>query len=210
MSTELFEVLERHDLNSLAAWLSRGADPNAVRQEPPAWLPLHAAIEELEHGGPIEALVLLLRHGASVDGLDAAWDATPLLMALFRHQPEAARILLAAGADPNTVGAEGDSPLRWSVEQDDGETAAMLLRCGAAGTIDSAGGASGMTALGRAASRLNIPMIELLLDGGADPRALDADRRTAREHLPARERDPPAWDRAAALLEPRIAGTSPQ
>ena len=64
--------------------------------------------------------------------------------------------------------------------------------------------------LGRAASRLNIPMIGLLLDGGADPRALDADRRTAREHLPARERDPPAWDRAAALLEPRLAGTSPQ
>jgi ankyrin repeat protein len=206
MATELFAAIEKHDLNAIAALLSHGADPNVVRPEAPEWLPLHAAIEELEHGGPIEAIVLLLRHGAAVDGLTAMRDATPLLMALFRNQPEAVRMLLAAGADPNVEGAEGDSPLRWSVAHNDHETAAMLLRCGAAVTIDSAGGPSGMSALGRAAHRLNIPMIELLLDAGADPEALDCDLRTARERLPARESDPEACHAANALLEHRSSG----
>jgi ankyrin repeat protein len=201
MSTELFEAIEQHDLNRLAALLAGGANPNATQAQGYGWRPLHAAIEELEQGGSIETLVLLLRHDAAGDGWDAAHDATSLLMALFRGQHEAVRMLLAAGADPNVVGGEGDSPLRWSVELGDRETVAMLLRCGADKTIDGAGGASGMTALGRAVSQLNIPMIVLLLDAGADPEALDADRRTARERLPPRETvDPQAWDAAVGLL----------
>lgn len=205
MSIELFEATEQHDLSRLVSLLSRGADPNATRAEGPGWRPLHTAIEELEHGGSIEALVLLLRHGAAVDGWDAKRDTTPLLMALFRHQLEAVRMLLAAGADPNVVGGEGDSPLRWSVEHDDFETAAMLLRCGATKTIDSAGGASGMSALGRAASQLNVPMIDLLLRAGADPDALDADHQIALERLPPRDtKDPQVWAAAAALLQDQL------
>ena len=98
MSTELFEAIEQHHLNRLASLLSLGADPNAQQTQGPGWCALHAAIEELEHGGSIEAVVLLLRHGAAVDRWDAAHDATPLLMALFRRQIETVRILLAAGA----------------------------------------------------------------------------------------------------------------
>jgi ankyrin repeat protein len=204
MSTELFEAIEKYDLVQLAALLDGGANPNALKAEWPNWLPLHAAVNELEDGGPLEALILLLRHGARVDGLDADRDATPLLMALFRKQLEAARILLAAGADPNFRGGEGDSPLRVCVEHGQREMAAMLLRCGATQTLDDAGGLSGMTALGRAASRLDIPMLELLLEAGADPVALDADRRTAQERLPPREpANQEAWDSAAALLAGR-------
>ncbi|WP_257459758.1 ankyrin repeat domain-containing protein [Archangium lipolyticum] len=207
MSTELFEAIETYDLARLAALLDGGADPNAVKADGPRWLPLHAAVNELEDGGPIEALILLLRHGAHVDGLDADRDATPLLLALFRKQPEAARILLAAGADPNFRGGEGDSPLRVCVEQGALEMAALLLRCGATQSLDDAGGMSGMTALGRAASRLDIPMIELLLGAGADPEVLDTDRQTAREHLPPRGPDnQEAWDAAAALLAGRSHG----
>jgi ankyrin repeat protein len=204
MSDDIFKAIEQHNLDQLASLLSGATDPNMVQSQEPGWRPLHAAIEELEQGGTIETLILLLRYGADVDAWDANHAATPLLMALFRGQREATRILLARGASPNVVGCEGDSPLRWAVERDDLETAAMLLRCGAAKTINDARGPSGMTALGRAASHLNIPMINLLLDGGADPIALDADRRTARERLPQREdADPQDWDRAVALLDPR-------
>ena len=203
MSAELFAAIEKHDLDRLAALLSRGADPNAVKPDWPGWLALHAAVNELEEGGSVEAVVLLLRHGASVDGLDPSRDATPLLMALFRNQLEAARMLLAAGANPNVVGSEGDSPLRWCVERGDTEMAATLLRCGATGTINDAGGPSGMSALGRAASRLDVATVTLLLGAGADPKALDADRRTALERLPPRDPDTPeAWDAVAALLAP--------
>jgi ankyrin repeat protein len=206
MPTDIFEALENHDLDRLSALMVSGADPNAAKAEWPKWLPLHAAVEELEYGGPIEALVLLLRHGALVDGLDAGRDATPLLMAVFRNQPEAVRVLLAAGADPNFRGSEGDSPLRACVERGDLEMAAMLLRCGATQTIDGTGGPSGMSALGRAASQLDAAMLKLLLQAGADPAALDADRMTARERLPPRgAQNPEAWDAAAALLAGRSA-----
>lgn len=208
MSKELFEAIEAHDVDGLARVLEQGADPHALKAEWPGWLPLQAAVEELEYGGPVEALVLLLRHGASIEGM-APHDrtATSLLMAVFRRQPEAVRILLAAGADPNYRGSEGDSPLRASVELGDHAMAVMLLRCGATRTIDEFGGPSGMSALGRAASRLDVPMIELLLRAGADPDASDLDRQRARERLPPRaSENQEAWDAAAALLAGRSRG----
>jgi ankyrin repeat protein len=204
MSDDIFKAIEQHDLDRLASLLSGATDPNMVQSREPRWRPLHAAIEELEQGGTIETLILLLRYGADVDAWDTNHAATPLLMALFRSQREATRILLARGASANVVGCEGDSPLRWAVEKDDLETAAMLLRCGAAKTINDARGVSGMTALGRAVSHLNIPMINLLLDAGADPKALDADHRTAHQRLPRREDvDPQVWDLAVAKLDRR-------
>ncbi|WP_395845155.1 ankyrin repeat domain-containing protein [Archangium violaceum] len=179
----------------------------ALKEDWPRWMPLHAAVEELEYGGPVEALVLLLRHGAHVDGLGADRHATPLLMAVFRRQPEAVRILLASGADPNFRGSEGDSPLRACAEQGEHAMASLLLRCGATRSINEAGGLSCMTALGLAASRLDVPMSEPLLQAGAAPEVLDLDRQTAREHLPPRtSENQRAWDAAEALLASRSRG----
>lgn len=178
----IFTALEAHDLDGLASVLAGGADPNALKPAPPHWSPLHEAIEQLEDGGSIEALVLLLRHGAAVEGSEGD---TPLLMALYRDQPDAVRLLLGAGANPNVRGMEGDSPLRVAVERGDHATAAMLLRCGAGGTIDDAGAPTGASALGIAAKRLDVQMIRLLLQAGADPAARDADGLTAHDRLPA-------------------------
>ncbi|HBB35293.1 MAG TPA: hypothetical protein DDZ80_27815 [Cyanobacteria bacterium UBA8803] len=202
MLIALFQAIENQDLNLIASLLSNGTNPNILYPEFPGWTPLDHAIEQLEDGGSIEAIILLLRHGASVNIWDANHDATPLLMALFRGQIEAVRLLLAVGADPNVVGSEGDSPLRWCVEQGDYETAAMLLRCGATKTIDNAGGMGGMTALGIAAKRLDLKMIELLLQAGANPQVYDADKLTPYQRLPQRNKteDDVIWLAAAALL----------
>jgi len=100
----MFTALEAHDLDGLASVLAGGADPNALKPAPPHWSPLHEAIEQLEDGGSIEELVLLLRHGAAVEGSEGD---TPLLMALYRDQPDAVRLLLGAGANPNVRGMEG-------------------------------------------------------------------------------------------------------
>lgn len=201
MSTALHDAVERHDLQGLRTLLEGGADPDVCAPESPQWSALNAAIEELAEGGPLQAVELLLAHGAAINGADGPRDFTPLMLAILTRQPPAARLLLAAGADPNVVGAEGDSALRLAVEQDDRDLAALLLSHGADRTIDGAGGPSGMNALGRAASRLNIEMIRLLLEAGARPEALDADYRTAYERLPPRAAaDGAAWDAAAALL----------
>lgn len=201
MSIGLFEAIEQHDANRVAELLSQGADPNAAREQWPGWIPLHAAIEELDYGGSVEVVTLLLNHGADVNGWDAQHEATPLLMAIFRSNREAVRILLEAGANPNVRSGEGDSPLRWCVENGDRETAALLLQYGASKTIDEFGGACGYTALGMAARKLNLGMIDLLLDAGANPEALDEDYQTAREHVP-----PPGSvdERIRALAEAKL------
>lgn len=177
---ELFEAIESGDVDRVRAVLAAGADPDAIQPDHwPSWRPLHAAIEALEEGGPLEILTVLLEHGATVDGWDGQRDATPLLMAVFRGQKEAARLLLDAGADVNVVGGEGDSPLRWAVQSGDTETVRLLLERGAARDLDVGGGVSGMNALGIAARRLDVAMVRLLLEAGARPDAPDADGWTA-------------------------------
>jgi ankyrin repeat protein len=198
---ELFDAIARHDLGRLAAALAAGANPNAAQPEFPKFTALQAAIEELEEGGPLAALQLLLDHGAAVDGWDPKHDATPLLMAVFRDQPEAVELLLAAGANPNVRGSEGDTPLRWCVEKNNIEMAKLLLEHGAAETIDSVGGELGMTALGLACKSLNLPMVELLLDAGANPDREDENLRTPFERLPPRTRtNATTWNRIREAL----------
>ena len=206
MSTELIEAVKHQDLNRVAALLAQGADPNVGQTEWPYWTPLGAAIEELDNGGSMEMLHLLLKNGADVNGWDSDHQATPLLMAMFRNNKEVMRMLLEAGADPNAVGAEGDSPLRWAAENDDLEMAKLFLQFGADKTINKFGGFSRSTPLGLAAGNLSIPMIELLLNAGADPEAPDDDDEPARESLPPREfSDPEVWDTALELLSLRTA-----
>lgn len=196
--SDVFDAIESHDLDRLASLLSGGSDPNAVKPAPPHWSPLHEAINELEDGGALEALILLLRHGAGVEGSEGD---TPLLMALYREQPAAVYLLLAAGANPNVRGLEGDSPLRVAVERGDVSVAATLLRCGARTTLHEPGGPTGASALGIAAMRLDVPTIALLLQSGADPAALDADHLSARDRLPPRTADNTnARDEAERLL----------
>lgn len=204
MSVDLHHAIQAHDLDTLARLLAAGDDPNGLATERLGWRPLHAAINEIEDGGDVEAVVLLLRHGADCNLWDADHDATPLLMALFREQRDAALMLLAAGADPNVKGDEGDTPLSWCVQQGDLKMAATLLRAGAAKTIDQSTALEWRTALGHAAYRLDIEMIRLLLASGASADATDSDRCTARERLPERtEENAEKWDVAVELLSPK-------
>ena len=206
MPSGLLEAIDRHDITQLAALLATGADPNVDPPSQRSWVPLKLAVSELDDGGPIEAVLLLLRHGALADGGRDLSGVTPLVVAAMYGQVDAARLLLAAGADPNARDDEGDSPLRLAVEKRDQAMAALLLLCGADKTVHDSGGPSGMSALGRAAWGLDIPMIRLLLSAGADPNETDMDRQTAKERLPARAAsDAQFWDVAASLLEGRPA-----
>jgi ankyrin repeat protein len=113
-------------------------------------------------------------------------------------------MLLAAGADPNVRGAEGDIPLSMCVERGDMKMAAALLRAGAAKTIEESGGPMGMNALGRAVARLDIEMIRLLLAWGASITTRDVDRRLPRDLLPPRtEENAGKYDLALELLSPK-------
>jgi len=187
MSIDLFTAIETHDISVLRTLLKHGADPDAPQASWPGLRPLHAAIYALEDGGSLEAISLLLEHGADVNAWDQPRTSTPLIAAITSGQRAAVERLLRAGADPNVRNGEGDSPLRLCAAGGDALTAALLLQVGATKTIDEWGGLRGYTALGLAASRLDLAMMKLLLDAGADRSAPDEDGHTARERLPPRD-----------------------
>jgi ankyrin repeat protein len=191
MSNALLEAIQTRDVERLAALLATGADPNEIGKSRRGKdiLPLLAAIWELEDfseddpgepepAGPIELVVLLLRYGAKVNGWDVNKDGDPLLTAVLMNNIDAARLLLAQGADPNVCDNAGTAPLRWCAENGYLEMARLLLLCGATQTIHEGAGPTGMNALGFAATRLNVDMVRLLLAHGADPRIEDVDDMT--------------------------------
>lgn len=206
MSEPLLTAIRARDVELLADLLAAGANPDEPLTTD-GLTPVQAAVDELEAlgeeepGGPIELLVVLLRHGASVNTWDAQHTSTPLLTAVQIRHVEAVRLLLAAGADPNVRDNEGDSPLRICAHQGFLDVARLLLLCGADKAIHEAGGPAGMNALGLAAYALNVEMVRLLLAHGANPHLPDADRMTVFDHL----RHAPAAD-AAALERKREIG----
>lgn len=205
MPDDLFEAIEAHDAPRVGALLAAGADPDAVSTAPPHWKPLEAAIEAVYHGGPVqtmnEIVRLLVQHGADVNAWDDARHLTPLLAAVYWHNHEAARLLLAAGGDPGAINGADETALLMAVEDDDTEMARLLLAHGAAALIDRSGGVGGITPLGRAALNFSVSMIRLLLGEGARIDAADSDGRLPRDYLPARDAANGAtWDEALELL----------
>jgi ankyrin repeat protein len=102
--------IRARDIDRLAELLASGADPNipSTSGSTPLLVAVYEleALSELEPGGPIDAVVLLLRYGVRANDWNEGHRTTPLLEAVMINHIEAVRILLAAGADPNVRGEE--------------------------------------------------------------------------------------------------------
>lgn len=126
-----------------------------------------------------ERVAELLAKGAEVDSLDAAgW--TPLMWSIDMAQAwgeplEVARLLLAAGADPNSAASSGETVLMRACERNNLDVLEALLAAGA----DPNRGGDGSTPLHRATYQGFVAGIRRLLAAGADPEARDSDGRTA-------------------------------
>ena len=79
------------DLDIARELIDKGADVNK-----PGWTPLHYAATK----GHLKMMDLLLEHYAFIDA-QAPNGNTPLMMAAFYSTPEAVKLLIEAGADPN-------------------------------------------------------------------------------------------------------------
>jgi len=112
---------------------------------------------------------VLLLAGCTTHRQASSGGLTPLIIAARDGSVPAVEALLRHGADPDLRGGvNGWTPLMHAVHKNQIGAARALLDGGA--QVDSRG-RSGETALMMAAGYGYTPMVELLLDRGADPRA---------------------------------------
>jgi hypothetical protein len=99
-----------------------------------------------------------------------------LHMAINTNDTKRVQELLDMGVNPNAKAGDGDAPLHLAIEEEtDPEILKILLRAGSeVDTKDKLG----LTPLARAATALNEPAMEILLDAGANPNEIDNDRAT--------------------------------
>ncbi|BCK87090.1 hypothetical protein MIZ01_0860 [Sideroxyarcus emersonii] len=127
----------------------------------------------------------LLRAGFALpDTLQAGIDGTianattPLMHAARMGDAQALDALLARGADPALLNADGNGALWFACFADSLACAAALIRAGA--PLDSQN-VNGATALIYCASAGKTPLVGLLLDAGADAGLMTLDDFTALE-----------------------------
>jgi len=149
--------------------LQAGADPDA--RDSDEQVPLHYAAQQ----GAGEAIRTLCKYGADVDAHEESGD-TPLCRAVFCDQCEVVRVLLEeCGADSNTPGPDGLTPLHVAARAGSELIVRMLL---AHGANPKATHAQGRTPLHEAACRGKIAVARMLIEAGADVSAADCYRVT--------------------------------
>lgn len=133
-----------------------------IPERPVGETPLHDAART----GDLGELILLLESGANVHARDAQ-DRTALLVAAREGQRDAARLLLAGGAEVDARGeAMSITPLMAAARRGESPLVRLLLEAGADPNAVSKNGAG---SLARTAITGDTATAEALLEAGADP-----------------------------------------
>ena len=124
-----------------------------------------------------EILALFLkRKDIEING-QSRWGETPLYQAIQRKRLSAAKMLLAAGADPNVSTDEKRTALSWAAAEGSEESIELLLK---QPSIElEIPDKSGQTPLLRAADAGHTKCIRMLMDKGANVKHADNEGRTA-------------------------------
>lgn len=162
--------------------LARGMDPNEVDAE---GLP---ALMLAIRSGSWKVYDALLAHRKTIVEAENKHGETPLMYLALLGETERARALIERGAKVNRLGW---TPLHYAASKGQVKTARMLLEKGA---IVNAPAPDGTTALMMAAFSGQRDMVQLLLDRGADPTAVNLQKLTAADWARERGHGPLADD----------------
>lgn len=159
-NTRLQNALQKNQLEIARFLLRTGADINGGAGSMP---PLMYAAQY----GLLDRLTFLLAEGAPVNYTPDAYRVTALRLAMEFKQPEAVRILLAHGADPNFKDKDGTTPMSYVDKYDEGFILSMI----AAGGDPRVRLYHDATLLHFAASRGYRQLAEVCVERGLDPNA---------------------------------------
>ena len=196
LDQQLYEAVNSFDSNAVGSLIDDGADPNSFYAT--GLTPLMRAVEVnqveivrllLEKGANpnlqdgsgrstaeiaidtdnAEIVEVLLADGANFDVTD--YYGTPLVFRVVGSGSENMHAIVSVmgkhGVNMN-LGTSSQTPLDYSVEQNDVETVKLLLEAGADPNIAAEGGGSPV-----ASAIYNTEILELLLSAGADPNIVD-------------------------------------
>lgn len=130
-----------------------------------------SALRAAAYEGHTAALAALLDRGVDVNGKDSSDGFSALTSAVRDDRIEAAMLLLQRGADINAPDKDGMTPLMWVTTHE--QTARFLIDKGA---DINAKDKQGMSVLAQAVSQIpygSKPIVDLLLERGADPNLPD-------------------------------------
>jgi ankyrin repeat protein len=183
--------------------LAQGWNPNTVIKGQPA-------IMQAVRDGAWGVFDVLAAYPRTDVNLPNSFDETPLMYLAIQGQAQRAKILIARGAQVNRLGW---TPLHYAASKGQLDVARLLL---AHQAIVNAPGPDGTTPLMMAGYAGSGPMVELLLNAGADAsmrnlQGLDASAwaRSAKHDALAAELEQAAAARQAQLGKPPGAGAAP-
>jgi len=157
---------------------------------------LHSAV----YTDDLEAVGQHIKAGLDLNVLEPSRASTPLITAAYLGRTEAAKMLIAAGADLNYQNADGSNALHTAAVFGKTEIAKMLIDAG----IDlNSQNKQGATALHTAAFLCRIEVVQALLAKGADKTLKNKSGRTAYETVAGPFEDiKVAYDAVGAGLKP--------
>ena len=158
----LADAMEKMDRAAVHALLQRRADVNTPQVD--GMTALHWATYQDD----AESVGLLVRAGANVKAVNR-YGVTPLTLAITNGDSAIVETLLQAGADPNTTLPGGETALMTAARVGTLASVKALLARGA--NVDTKDEKHGQTALMWAAAEGHAPVVEMLIEVGADFKA---------------------------------------
>ncbi len=167
--TALHWAVQRGDVEMMRVLLEAGAKPDA--QNRTGAKPLYLAAMNADAA----AIAELLDAGEDANAVLTAEGETVLMLTAHTGNPEAVKVLLDRGADPNAQQFRGQTALMWAAAEGHTGVVELLLARGADPQLSSAASAKtdrrppgGMTALLFASRQGKLGAARALVDGGAD------------------------------------------